>query len=302
MSWFRRILSRGRRTRAAEGLKSDRLDVGEREAIEEKLVLRASLDENLETLRTMAGPSPDVVTRLLRVGDRNIRAVVVSIEGLVNTSLLEAIVRALEYEVLQTSLRSVSKRDALRELADRLLGLSRVFEMTTFNEVWEAMVRGGSVVMVDGTARALACSTPGPETRAVEEPENEPTIRGPREGFIEEVRTNTSILRRRIGTPNLWIEEFVLGRLTRTRVDMVYVKGLASEELVREVRQRVSRIEIDGTLESGYIEEFIDDSPLALFPLVLRTERPDRVASSVLEGRVAIITDNTLCSSSLSSS
>jgi spore germination protein KA len=100
-------------------------------------------------------------------------------------------------------------------------------------------------------------------------------------------------LRKRIKTPNLWLEEYILGSLSRTKVGIIYIKGLASEELVQEVRQRVSRIKIDAIIGSGYIEDFIEDNPFSIFPLLFQTERPDRVAGCLLEGRVAIITENT---------
>ncbi|MEW6229663.1 MAG: spore germination protein, partial [Bacillota bacterium] len=150
-----------------------------------------------------------------------------------------------------------------------------------------------SAIIFDGTPKALICATQGFETRTIDEPPAETVIRGPREGFVESIRTNISLIRRRIKSPNLWIEKFTLGHLTRTDVAMVYIKGLATEELVQEVRQRVSRIETDGILESGQVEEFIEDSPFAVFPLVFRTERVDRVVSQILEGKVAIITDGT---------
>ena len=118
-------------------------------------------------------------------------------------------------------------------------------------------------------------------------------IRGPREGFVESIHINTALLRRRIHSPQLWIQEVEVGRITRTRVGIAYIKGLADEKIVGEVRSRLKDIDIDGVLESGYLEEYLHDHPLTIFPLVFHSERPDRVAGALLEGRVAILTDGT---------
>ena len=144
---------------------------------------------------------------------------------------------------------------------------------------------------MEGHDEAIGCSTEGVAYRAIEEPPTEPAIRGPRDGFVESLEVNVSLVRRRLRTPNLWIESFTVGSLTRTRVGIAYIKGLAHEELVDEVRQRVSRIDIDGMIASGQLEEYVEDHPLSPFPVVYRTERPDRVTAMLLEGRVAILID-----------
>ncbi|HZK17879.1 MAG TPA: spore germination protein, partial [Clostridia bacterium] len=112
-------------------------------------------------------------------------------------------------------------------------------------------------------------------------------------GFVEQIRTNTSLIRRRLKTPRLRIEEFTIGALTKTSVEIMYIKGIANEKVVEEVRRRLNRIQTDSILESGYIEEFIEDAPFSPFSTIMRTERPDNVTGQLLEGRVAIITDNT---------
>lgn len=118
-------------------------------------------------------------------------------------------------------------------------------------------------------------------------------MRGPREGFTETLQTNISMLRRRLRSSRLRLEHFTIGRVSRTDVVIAYLKGIARPEIVEEVRRRLKRIDIDGILESGYIEELIEDHPGSIFSLITRTERPDKVAAGLLSGRVAILTDNT---------
>ncbi len=292
MRWLRKLLSGKAKNEAAE-LANDRLDISQREAIERRLPLERSLEDNLDAIRTVVGPSKDLMIRQLKVGQGQIGTAVLHLEGLSDSSLVENIIRTLGLGTFQTPVGSASKRDIFDEFKQRLLQSSEGREVNTLDEVWDGLVNGNSAVIFDGTPKALICATQGFKTRAIEEPSAETVIRGPREGFIESISTNIALLRRRIKSPNLWVESFILGHLTRTDVAIAYIKGLASEELVQEVRQRVSRIQIDGIIESGDIENFIEDNPFAVSPLVFRTERVDRAVSMLLEGRVCIVTDGT---------
>ena len=125
------------------------------------------------------------------------------------------------------------------------------------------------------------------------EPDAEPVIRGPREGFIETLRVNTSLLRRKIRHPLLKMKQMDIGGYTETQVIVAYIEGFADSTLVDEVTNRLKRIKIDGILESGYIEEMIQDYPFSPFPQLLTTERPDVAAACLLEGRVVILIDGT---------
>jgi len=106
---------------------------------------------------------------------------------------------------------------------------------------------------------------------------------------VENLQVNTSLIRLRLPIPQLWIETMTLGRLSRTQIALLYLKGLARDKLIREVRSRLQQIDIDGVLGTGYIEDFIKDSPFSPFPIAFRTERPDKVTGALLEGRVAIM-------------
>lgn len=118
-------------------------------------------------------------------------------------------------------------------------------------------------------------------------------VRGPRDSFVETLETNIALIRRRIKHPGLRMESTVIGKLTLTDVVVAYVEGVSRHGVADEVRRRLGRIEIDGVLESGQIEGLIEDQPLSPFPQVMRSERPDRVAAALTEGRVAILVDGT---------
>jgi len=162
-----------------------------------------------------------------------------------------------------------------------------------FNELFLNLLSGDTIVIINGVSHGMAIGTKGWTDRGIEEPRSESVVRGPRDGFTETLRTNTALLRRRIRDPNFWIETRRLGRRTKTDVSIAYIKGVASDRVVQEVHRRLDSIDIDAVLESGYIEEFVQDAPYSLFPTIYNTERPDKVVSAILEGRVAILVDGT---------
>lgn len=181
-------------------------------------------------------------------------------------------------------------------LKDLLLTVVPATEVRLTGEmakVIEAVLEGQTAVLLDGVAEALLVDTRWHPGRTVDEPQTESEVRGPRDGMVESVRVNTTLLRRRIRDPRLRFEPMQIGKVTRTDVVIAYINELAPHSLLQEVRQRLGRVQMDSVLESGYVEEMIRDHPLSPFGGLLYTERPDRVAAAVLEGRVAIMVDNT---------
>lgn len=170
---------------------------------------------------------------------------------------------------------------------------SGVKEITTFQEGVDAVLSGDTLILIDFCNDGLVVATKGWEMRGISQPETEAVVRGPRDGFTETLRTNTAHVRRRIRDPLLRFDPMVIGTKTRTDINIAYIEGTVKENLVEEVKHRLQGIKIDGILESGYIEEFIEDAPLSPFPTIQSTERPDKVAAALLEGRVAIFVDNT---------
>jgi spore germination protein KA len=129
--------------------------------------------------------------------------------------------------------------------------------------------------------------------RNIDEPDTEAVVRGSREGFTETLRTNTALIRRRIKNPNLVFESFKIGKQTHTDICIAYIDDIANKKVIEEVKNRLNRIDTDCILESGYIEQFIEDNPFSPFSTIGNSERPDTVAAKLLEGRVAIFCDGT---------
>lgn len=152
---------------------------------------------------------------------------------------------------------------------------------------------GNALIFADGHDEALICSTQGGEQRSIQEPSTQASFRGPRQGFTESLQTNISMIRRYIKNPNLWVEKMKKGSVTNTDIALMYIQGICDEKVLKEVKQRLEKIDIDSILESGYIEQLIEDETFTTFPTMYHTERPDVVAGNLLEGRFAIIVDGT---------
>ncbi|HEX2952583.1 MAG TPA: spore germination protein [Bacillota bacterium] len=160
-------------------------------------------------------------------------------------------------------------------------------------KVIEAIMAGDTALIFNKEKTAVIISTKGWEKRSVSEPTTEMVVKGPHDGFVESIRTNTALLRRRIGHPSLTFESFIIGRKSKTDINIGYIKGIANEKIVAEVKRRIKRINIDGILSAGFVEQLIEDAPLSPFLTVGYTERPDVCAARLLEGRIAIFVDGT---------
>ncbi|WP_257208717.1 spore germination protein [Bacillus sp. AFS031507] len=247
--------------------------------------LSSDLDENLHVLRSMYQDCFDVVFKTFLIGGQT-NAVLVYIDGLSN--IVEIDDHVLKPLMSETEGRVRSLHELLKKIH-----ISKTKEIKTIVECIENISIGNPVLLVNQEECGLALGLSSWEKRSVEEPSAEGVVRGPREGFVETIAINTSLLRRKIKSPALKMKSIKIGRYTDTLVVIVYMDGLADQTLIKEVENRLRRIEIDSVLESGYIEELIEDNPLSPFPQLVNTERPDVAAGNLLEGRVVILVDGT---------
>ncbi|UMZ72620.1 spore germination protein [Natranaerofaba carboxydovora] len=255
--------------------------------------VKKSLDENIENIRKILGKSDDLIINSLELGDKDIKAAAINIDGLQDSRGVERIFADITGEIHKTNLPASSNEEIFETIHKKISSNEEVTPETEYEKIFDKLLIGETVILIDGIDKALIFDTKSWDVRQVEEPETERTIRGSRDGFVESVKVNTALIRRRIRSPNFWIESMDIGRVTKTKVSFAYLKGLANEDLINEVRTRLQKIDTDRILESGEIEEFIMDTPYTIFPLVHKTERTDIVTSNILEGKVAIFTQGT---------
>jgi spore germination protein len=145
----------------------------------------------------------------------------------------------------------------------------------------------------DGEEEAIVVGSMSLTGRKVEEPPTESLVRGPREGFTEDVRTNMVLIRKHIRDFNLQVDSYFVGRRSRKELVLIYINGIVNPTIVQEVKRRIDSIDLDDAPESGFIEQWIEDSFLSPFPQHLHTERPDKVCAALLQGKAAILLDGT---------
>lgn len=250
------------------------------------------LKDNYDLLKKTLGQNDDIVFRSFCLGmDEGYPALIIYIENMVDKTMLNNnILKPLMFESMDSNLKPTGK-SLYEVIINSVLAVSNVVKVQKMDEVVADILAGGVILVVEGLNQAFVIDIRQHMQRSITEPENEVLVRGPREGFVEDLRSNLVLIRRHIKSPNLIFDNMKIGRITATDVSVSHIKGLASPDLVNEVKQRLQHIDIDGVLESGYLEELIEDSPYSPFPQILHTERPDRVAAALLEGRVAILTD-----------
>jgi len=261
----------------------------------EKVLVSSNLEKNVKYIKTVFERCSDVVVREFEIpAKESINAILIYIDGMVDKELTAAnILRSLQFNSSLIQDKKINKTNAFNIVKDQLLSIGEVTTVSDMDTLVENVLSGQAALLIDGTPKAIISSVRQMESRSVDEPQTEPLVRGPRDGFIESLRTNVALVRRRIKTSRLKMEVLKIGTLTQTDVAIFYIDGIVNDKLVREVKKRLERIEIDGVLESGYLEEFIEDDPNSIFPQVNTTERPDRLCACLMEGRVGILVDNT---------
>jgi spore germination protein KA len=178
-------------------------------------------------------------------------------------------------------------------LRDDVLSYIDQREVFSAEECQWLLMTGFVCLLIDGYSKALVFGLQDFKYRSVEEPATETVLRGSREGFVEPIRINISMIRRRMKNSNLKFETYMLGHESNTEICLTYIKGVVSDSVIDEVRHRLKTIDIDTALASGYVQTFFQDSPFSIFPTVGYTERPDTLCGKLSEGRVGIIVDGT---------
>lgn len=172
-----------------------------------------------------------------------------------------------------------------------LLSIPKVNVSNQINDCVDALMNGTVLIHVEGYTEIVLGNISTKKSRSLSAPENESQVIGSQVGFNESLSTNASLVRRYIVNPNLCKENYKIGKQTKTTVAIMYIKGIASEEMVNTLRQRITDIEIDALLDSSYLAEMIDDNSFSVFPQMLLTERPDKFCDSLLNGKLGIIVD-----------
>jgi len=256
----------------------------------EELPLSTSLEENRLTLEKIykLPRNKDVVIKEIELaGTPVVRGLIIYMEGLVDGSKQDRVV--LEPLMTVNIGQNLYDGDFIGRIMKKIIPNGQVHETTAFKTLQEGVNRGDTILIVDGIAQAVIIETKGWEHRAVNIPQNEQTVRGSQAAFSENLRTNTGLIRSILRSSDLITEMIKIGTRGQTNCALMYIDSIANSSLVNEVRRRLKGIETDYIIDSGQLAQFIEDYPAVIFPQTISTERPDRVAASLVEGRISLL-------------
>ncbi len=283
---------------------------------EEKVNIFPSLSVNIEYMRTKYNLliNSDVILRefTLNARGKQYNAFLVYIDGMVDSEIMDKFI--LEplmlrnknnlFDGTQTkviseavanniTVRKVKKFDLSNYLMGCLMPQNAVKEVTDFDEVANGINSGNCALFVDTLNLAFDIEVKGFKQRSIDTPNNEVVIKGPHEAFVENIRTNTSLIRRIVNNENLIIENLEVGKITKTKCAVCYIKNITNTDLINEVKYRLNNLEVDSLLSAGELEQLIVDNNALGIPQTISTERPDKAAKYLLKGRVIVIVNGT---------
>lgn len=181
--------------------------------------------------------------------------------------------------------------DVCTFIQEQVLANSEVQEQTDVEQFVTEILKGKAGIIIDKTGQMLTCDVEKIVVRPIQEPPSSAVIKGPREGFNESIKYNLSLIRHKLPTADLVVDTFSVGKYTKTQVAVVYLQDVANKKVVKEIEQRISKINIDGVVDSYYISAYLQSKPNSIFKQVGDTEKPDILVSKMLEGRIGIMVD-----------
>jgi len=252
--------------------------------------LTDSLEHNLSVFEKVLGSNMDMMIRKFQIQVRK-RTICCGIIYLDSSSLKSDINEILKALMLESDLSKQTGSSVKEIVVAQCIPYAGVTMKKGALEAANWLLSGNSLLFLDGCDEAIGLSTQAFKERGIEQPQTEQVIQGSREGFIESIGTNVSLLRKRIRSTDMRVRLIQLGRETSTNIVYCYIEGIVNEDLVKEVEKRLQLVDTDSIYGSGYLEQFIEDNHFSPFPQIQNTERPDKAAAAMLEGRVVIIVD-----------
>lgn len=211
------------------------------------------------------------------------------IESIVDKKLFSSALFSPLQKFLKDLKPQIKTKDIFKTLKDEVFSVLSVSECKAPTLLLQNILNGFVVVVVDENAMIVPLFNA--EKRGIQEPPTSRVIKGPREGFVEDIYTNIGLVRKRLKTPNFQIVELSVGKQTQTNISVCYLKGIAKEEILNKIISKIKQIDIDGIIDSFYIESYLEDDRIKFFKRSGTTEKPDILCAKLLEGRVGILVD-----------
>ena len=237
-----------------------------------------------------SGKSGDIKIRefTIRINDRDRSAVMFFVDGLVNKQIInDFLLNPLMIKSREINVKS------FKDIAEILLPQTETKETNVLGEILFDINFGSAILLVDGVKKAFCIDAKGWDHKGIDSPKTERIIRGPNDSFSEQLRENTALIRHLIKNKSLISKEYKIGKISQTPVSVMYIENITNPSLVKETLRRIESIDTDYILSTAELEQFLEDKSLTTLPQFLSTERPDRAARALLDGRVVIVSDGT---------
>lgn len=251
-------------------------------------ILNRDLPQIRTEMRRVFEHSADFKEGELQIGGR--KSAAFYLESMTESKQIKQVITQVLKDAAAKQYRVSNEKD-LKNFCGEFFPASGYQFVTYEHELVSQILNGSVILVLDGIEAAVAINVKTSENRGIVEPSTQTVVRGPKDGFVESLMTNVSLIRRRVKNPHLKFESFEIGKDTRTTVYVAYIDNIVNPGIRNEVIRRIKNIKTSAIFESGNIEEYIADKSFTPFPTAYNTERPDSVAGHLLEGKVAILVD-----------
>lgn len=251
--------------------------------------LTGELQNDIQTIQALLGNSFDLKIVKFTSDPYAYDGAFLFIEELTDTAVVHEQLKSIR-SLSETTYLSVLSPETMRR---DVLTISESSIVDTLHQCISHLLQGNTLILSDKFKDGIILNSRKIPQRSIQAPSSESVVRGPRDGFVETLLLNIGLVRKRLKDPDLQLDYFKVGERSKTDVVVMSINGLTNPKIVQEVKNRLNKIDIDSVQESGVIEQLIEENSLSPFPQVQVTERPDTVAGSLAEGRVAIIVDHT---------
>ena len=241
------------------------------------------LEKNIDYVQSSLQQNKDLVVRKIVCAGRE------SVLCYLNEQANEPVIQKYILRPMQNLKKQIDSMDVLQK---QVVSVGETKIIKSIDDCVMEIVKGNTVIFVEDMVSSLVCTTLSPQQRAVEEPPTSAVINGPREGFVENIKTNLGLIRKRLPIKQLQIEELTVGEYTKSKVMVCYINDIADQKIANKIIERIKKIEIDGVLDAHYLISFLEEKKGSIFKQIGKAEKPDIVVAKMLEGRIAILVDN----------
>jgi len=250
------------------------------------------LNGNIDLIRDELGKQSPIVVKHFYIGaDQPLEAAIIYVNGIANKDIIDRDI--LNPLMIHIEENLNGKANIGDYLCKRYISMSNTLVELELNVVISNLKRGKTAVLINGALETIIADTTGGLQREIMEPMNETASRGPRDGFVENLEVNISLLRRKVKDNNLTIELFSLGRRSQSDVAMVYISDIADKQVLEKLRMKIESVDVDAILSAGELEQFIESNAYTIFPQSDSTERPDKAIGNMMEGRMLVLIEGT---------